>query len=115
MDVLKQAKAHQSGKHARTAIRDKWQRNPRHGHQPHRHTDIFKGLEGKPADDSHAYQSTEEVISALGYQECSPEKEAEEANDETRTDKASLFTCHCKNKVGLLFWNEAAICLRTVE
>ena len=82
MDVLEQAEANQGGEHARAAIGNKWQRHTGHWHKAHGHTDIFKGLKGKPTDNANADQPTKEIIRALSDQKRSPEKEAEEPDDQ---------------------------------
>ena len=115
MDVLEQAEADQSGEHGRSAVRDKWQRHSGHRHQPHGHADIFKGLEGEPADYPDTDQPPEEVVGSLGNQKSSPEKEAEEEQDQSRADKSSLFTCHGEDEVGLLLWYKATVGLWTIK
>ena len=115
MDILEEPKAHQSGEHGGSAVGDKGQGYPRHWHQPHSHPDIFKGLEGEPGDHPNADQSAEEVIGALGDQERSPEEEAKEEEHQPRSEKAGLLPCHGKDEVGLLFRDEAAVGLWSVE
>ena len=66
MNILKEPKADEGGKHRGASIGDEGQRYPGHRHEPHGHSDIFKGLKGEPGDNPHTDQSAEEIVGSLG-------------------------------------------------
>ena len=45
----------------------KWQRNADNGKNPHRHANIFKGLECKPRNHTSADESPEEILGTSSY------------------------------------------------
>ena len=61
MHALEQPKTDQIGEHTRPTIGHEWKWHPGHRHEAHRHSNIFKGLEGEPGDHSDAYQSSEDI------------------------------------------------------
>ena len=115
MDILKEPKADQGGEHGGASIGDKWQGNPGHRHQAHRHPNILKRLEREPGDNPHTDQSTKEVIGALGDQEGSPEEEPKEEEHEAASKESGLLPRNCKDEVGLLLGDKSAIGLRSIE
>ena len=115
MDILKEPKADQGGKHGRASIGDKWEGNPCHRHQAHRHPNILEGLEREPGDNPYADQSAKEVVRPLGDQEGSPEEEGEEEEHEATSKESRLLPRNCEDEVGLLLRDESAIGLRSME
>jgi len=83
MDVLEQSEANEVSEHTRAAIGHKGQRDTGHRHQTHRHSNIFKGLEGEPGDDAHTYQSPKGVARSSGDNKGSEEEDHETDQDKT--------------------------------
>ncbi len=82
MHALEQPQADQVGKHARSAVGHEREWNTGHRHQPHRHANVLKGLEGKPGDHANTYQSPKDICRSRGDGKGSNKEEPKEQQDE---------------------------------
>ena len=115
VDVLQQAEADQTGKHAGTAIGEEGQGNARHRHQSHGHADVLESLECEPCDHTYRDQSSEHVLTSPCDSETSEDDDGVEKDDRTSTEESELFSCDSEDEVSLLLRNETSAGLWSIE
>src|ERR1035438_3202677 len=100
-DIQQHAHTHQRHRQRRSAVGNKWERNPFRRHHPEHYADVDEGLQHDHAGDSNRQEAAKIILRAQRRPRSSPKKDRKKHYDSQRTNQSQLFGCNRKDKVGV--------------
>lgn len=92
MDALNQTNHHRKGHGMGTAVRHKWQWNPRYRGNSHGHAEVLEPLPQNHGEDARAQQRAEAILAELGCAVYPPQNDGKQPKDYAPTQHPELLS-----------------------